>query len=96
VYTIIEKILIVLFSVDFTKTSNNVAIYAADKTINDVGSDFDCAALCRKEDTFDCESFDYCATAKKCQLSKKHGAQSGQGTRLSQICDHYSSRCLNP
>ncbi|XP_060563272.1 uncharacterized protein LOC132722747 [Ruditapes philippinarum] len=83
------------YLLDFTKTSNNVAIYAADKTVNDVGSDFDCAALCRKEDTFDCESFDYCATAKKCQLSKKHGTQSGQGTRLSQICDHYSKTVNN-
>lgn len=83
------------YLLDFTKTSNNVAIYAADKTINDVRSDVDCAALCRKEDTFNCESFDYCGHAMKCQLSKKHAAQSGQGTRLSQICDHYSKTVDN-
>ncbi|KAL4236845.1 hypothetical protein ACF0H5_005231 [Mactra antiquata] len=78
------------YLLDFTKTSNNVAFYAADKTINNVKTDTDCATLCRNETTFNCESFDFCPSINKCQLSKKHGAQSGSGTQPSQICDHYS------
>lgn len=78
--------------VDFTKTANNVALYQADKTVTQVESDFQCAALCRREVMFDCKSFDYCPSAKKCQLSKKHSADSGPATRQSDICDHYSSK----
>ena len=82
---------------DYTKTSNNVGIYPADKTVDNIMSDFACAALCRKENTFVCESFDYCASAKKCQLSRKHVVSSGPSTRLSQQCDHYSRKLhINP
>ena len=80
------------FSVDFTKTSNNVGIFPADKTIDGAMDDFTCAALCRNESTFVCDSFDYCATAQKCQLSRKHAKSSGPATQPSQICDHYSRR----
>lgn len=83
-----------LILVDFTKTSNSVAISSSDKTLDDVSSEFQCAALCRKENTFDCRSFDYCPSAKKCQLSKQHAANSGPATTASDICDHYSSRAL--
>ncbi|XP_052216827.1 uncharacterized protein LOC127834810 [Dreissena polymorpha] len=83
------------YLLDFTKTSNNVAVYNADKIISDVTSPFTCAAFCRNETTFSCEGFDYCQSAGKCQLSQKHAAQSGQAIRPSDICDHYSKTVDN-
>jgi len=76
------------YLLDFTKTTNHAGVSNADKSVPSVSSDQDCAALCRKEDTFTCKSFDFCPGSNGlCLLRKTHiTTQIGP----SYTCDHYS------
>ncbi|WAR22901.1 hypothetical protein MAR_036570 [Mya arenaria] len=56
------------YLLDFTKTPNQVSVYSADQIISGVNSEYACASFCRNSTKIDCEGFDYCPSARRCQL----------------------------